>query len=191
MIRRNLSDRASSPGSRPLILAVALTSAWLAALPSAVEADIVYTWHDDSNEGTSGYLEIASSAQAAGGFTSNDVVSFDFYAGTTFLYPFFTLSPDLVPISTANAGFTSATSVLDSGNALAGFTVDINSNYSVIGGEHWTVSGYDGQYSGSGHWVISGASAIPEPSSLITAGSGLVLVVAGRLMQRWRSRTAA
>ncbi|MGO9104263.1 MAG: PEP-CTERM sorting domain-containing protein, partial [Mycobacterium sp.] len=125
-----------------------------------------------------------ASAQAAGSISMADVVGFTFHApDTNYNYPFLSLSPDPVPISTLTAGFTSSSSEIISGNALATITLPIDSNYDIIGGEHWSSSGYDGQYSGVGHWIITGAAAVPEPSTAILLGLGLAIVTGARVVR--------
>ena len=178
MIGSSLVRRLSSQAPFSLIFLALAASAWV--LPATVEAGsiITYTWHDDDSEGTSGYLEVQASAQAAGSISMADVVGFTFHApDTNYNYPFLSLSPDPVPISTLTAGFTSSSSEIISGNALATITLPIDSNYDIIGGDRWSSSGYDGQYSGVGHWIITGAAAVPEPSAAILLGLGLGLAI--------------
>jgi hypothetical protein len=176
----------SESSVRQLLLAVAVM---VTTASFACAGDITYTWQDDSKSGASGFLEIDSAAQAAGQFTAADVVNFDFFAGTTFHWPFFGLAPSTVPISTENAGFTSPTSSLFSSNAFAAFTIDINSNYSIINGESWTVFGDVSPFpnSGTGHWVITGAvNGVPEPTSFVPAGIAVLVGLAA-----WRRRKAS
>ena len=182
MIGSRLGRRLSSQAHFSLIFLALAASAWV--LPATVEAGsiITYTWHDDDSEGTSGYLEVNASAQAAGSISLADVVGFTFHApDTNYNYPFLGLSPDPVPISTLTAGFTSSSSEIISGNALATITLPIDSNYDVIGSEHWSSSGYDGQFSGVGHWIITGAATVPEPSTAVLLGLGLAVVTAARV----------
>ncbi len=182
MVGSGPAPRLSSPAVFKILLLAFAASGW--ALPEASRAsgDIIYTWHDDDNGGTSGYLEVKSAAQTDGGFSLADVVGFTFHApDTNYNYPFLSLSPGTIHISMSNAGFTSSSSEIISGNALATITLPINSMYDVIGGEHWSSSGYDGHYSGVGHWTITGAASIPEPSALALLAIGLATLAGVKL----------
>ena len=162
-----------SPSRMPGLVCMVLATALCVSLdPShARGGDIVYTWHDDDNGSTFGYLEVKSTVQAAGNITFDDIINFGFHSpDTNYGFPFMGLSPNPVPISTLTAGFTGSNSYIVSYNAQATITLPITSNYDVIGGEHWSETGYGGSYSGVGHWVITGAvSAVPEPSALVLA----------------------
>jgi hypothetical protein len=83
----------------------------------------------------------------------------------------------------STAGFTSPSSHIISGNALATITLPIDSMYDVIGGERWSSSGFDGQYSGVGHWIITGATSVPEPSAAILLGLGLAILTTTRVVR--------
>jgi hypothetical protein len=152
---------------------------WIVLAPSpAVAGNITYTWVEDDGQSVQGSLVVLGSAQTAGSITFNDVVSFEstifgFDIGTADLTP--TSFP--LPISTATsepdgavytyiAGATYIAGVVDA----IPFQFEFDRNWSVPSGELMGID--DG--GGRGHWVITGASSVPEPPSHVLAGVGII-----------------
>ena len=180
---------------RSITLAILITLGSY-AVPATAQTNITYTWHEDDGfrqgNGTpvSGSLVVSETAQKNGQITLGDVVFFGFQSPYRYFHdPFIESAPFPIPISTANAGFTGLSNVLQSYTFINSLVLSVDDHYNVVGGESWTTSpdGISGYITGVGHWTLQGASSVPEPGTvaLLVAGG---LAGAGLFMRRRRKQ---
>ena len=174
-------------------------------LPQRASAgNITYTWVEDDTQIVTGSLVVLGTAQQAGNITSTDVVSFAFSVpapdSTYDTSNFVSFAPFPIPISVTDASPTTPGGTFELPNMPVNdfhITISFDTNWSTHSGEAWTNSPdapeFGNPISGVGHWTITGAAAVPEPSSFVLAGLGIFVSLAYascRRYQTWR-RSAA
>jgi len=152
--------------------------------PRAAKADITYTWHEDDGQSITGSMTVQSAVQAAGQIPFSDVTSFNFNFDnvpegsfpfsslTSFTFPL-PISPlDASPMAPPTTG-----TELEAVKSTTYFmSVQFDANWSTTFGEAIIVENVAIGL-GDGHWIITGASpaaAVPEPSTAVVAGIGVV-----------------
>ncbi len=120
--------------------------------------------------------------------TSSDVLSVS-WSDPYFTYNTSNLEPATLPlpISVTNAGFTNPSGKLYFSLPSISVEVDANTNYSNLGGEEWVYpTGFIER--GFGHWIITNAASVPEPSTvtlvLFALACGLGCALASRREQQ-------
>jgi hypothetical protein len=153
------------------------------AIAGPAKADILYTWSDDSNSGTTGSFTANSSVLATGVIMPTDVLSYSF---TDPFQTFSNTDPNVrlgAPIPGDGLLISQTTGqFLDGGvgefgmnDSSTGLLLDFFANAAsnnVNGGVWIDERGHGNQ----GHWVVQ-ISSVPEPASLAMLGFGSAVVV--------------
>jgi len=154
--------------------------------PRAAKADIItYTWHEDDGQNITGSMTVQSAVQAAGQIKFSDVTSFNFNFDkvpegsfpssslTTNNFPL-PISPlDASPTATHSSG-TNLEAVKSETNFMS---VQFDALWNTPFDETIIEESTPIPIIGAGHWIITGASpaaAVPEPSTAVVAGIGVV-----------------
>jgi hypothetical protein len=190
------------------IIVTLLLLAGAATAPQAAKADITFTWVSDSRdlEGgptLSGGFTVQSAAQAAGQIALANVISYSFTTGqdlglSTLNGLTYTGNSALdgayfpLPISPTTAAPTeSETFVTAPYSEPYGpwtLTIAFDLNWNQPFAESYTeVVNRDGaavEYSGSGHWAITGQTLAPEPTSAMIAAFGGAAFIAYGLVRK-------
>ena len=153
--------------------------------PRAAKADITYTWHEDDGQSITGSMTVQSAVQAAGQIQISDVTSFNFNFDNvpegSFPSSSITFNNFPLPISPLDASPTATPSsntqlIAEKPGITFIMFVQFDALWNTPSGEFIEAES-TGPNIGAGHWIITGASpaaAVPEPSTAVVAGIGVV-----------------
>ena len=186
--------RRSSPSARGIVVTLFLLFG-AALVPTAANADIVYTFHcdencvgDNRNPVLTGSVTVRSTAQSAGQILFSDVIGFQFdWDGGIFSWPLSGLIASFstfpIPISTTTAEPTGTPVeglVAADGEARVALELTLQTGWNSPGGVPVAVRSQNFNELLTGHWIISmtpGPTPVPEPTSLALLGLGLVSLI--------------
>ncbi len=153
--------------------------------PRAAKADITYTWHEDDGQSITGSMTVKSAVQAAGQIQISDVTSFNFNFDIVpeGSFPSSSLTSNNLPLpispldASPTATPTTDTSLIaEKPGETFIMSVYFDANWNTLSGEVIVADSTKPDL-GAGHWIITGASpaaAVPEPSTAVVAGIGVV-----------------
>lgn len=152
---------------------------------SVLHANILYTWQEDDGQFVNGTFEVLPSAQSAGEIRTEHVVSFIFEAPNV-TYQGLASTTFPIPISTTDAGFTSAAhNIIGVTTVNDVLTLQATAQYGNPFGQSWSsLRAGTGITNGSGHWIVSGAS-VPEPNSVCLAFGGIIVIATQRRRRKY------
>jgi hypothetical protein len=176
---RAAADRSmSSALKRSILLILPLLVLAIAPGPSRA-GNIVYTWHETDGQSVSGSLSVSDTALTTLVIDSTDVVSTSFstpHFSSNSLSPFSPITIGSSGIPTAGGEFDESTNTLLVPFSSGTFTPPSSP---PSGESTWQVAiDLAHIYHGVGYWTVSGASAVPEPSSGLLAAIGALSGIA-------------